>query len=191
MIKLFFCDNSNYDYDFSKLKIISDKSGKTIEFLKFEGDEKTSIFGKGYGEGEIIKYAIENSELLKNESCFYKVTGRLIVKNFDLFSYFNKNNKNIFFSPTKKVVDTRFFKVEKSFYVNYLLDEYKKVNDSKGYYLEHVYYEKLKNLKPKLSKSFIFPNIAGVSGSTGEEYKNNFLKLIIKNIKLIIGGYNI
>lgn len=188
---IIFCDNSNFDFNFDNLIKLSNDKGKKIEFLKFEGSKKSTIYGKGYGEGEIIKYAIKNSKLLQNESFFYKVTGRLIVKNFDFFSFLNKKNSNVFFLSSKNSVDTRFFKVDKSFYIDYLIDEYKKVNDKEGYYLEHVFYEKLSNYKGLLSKSPIMPYIIGISGSTGAKYKNNIIKHFCRNIKLIIGRYNI
>ncbi len=189
--KIIFCDNSNFDFNFDKLIKISNYKGKKIEFLKFEGSKQSIIYGKGYGEGEIIKYAIKNSKLLQNESFFYKITGRLMVKNFDFFSFLNKKNSNIFFSTNKNIVDTRFFKVDKSFYMDYLANEYKKVNDKQEHYLEHVFYEKLLNCKELLSKSLIMPYIIGVSGSTGEEYKKNIIKYFYRNIKLITGRYTI
>ncbi|MBV8887332.1 MAG: hypothetical protein JO235_25510 [Chroococcidiopsidaceae cyanobacterium CP_BM_RX_35] len=39
-------------------------------------------YGKGWGEGEIIEYAINHSKILNKSTRFYKVTGRLFVENF-------------------------------------------------------------------------------------------------------------
>ncbi len=38
---------------------------------------------KGYGEGEIISYALNNSKYLKNSESFYKLTGGLTVENIN------------------------------------------------------------------------------------------------------------
>lgn len=82
---IIFCENSNYEYDFdsyvSKLKNINKKN---FEYLTFKGDTKnTDKHGKGYGEGEIVKYAYNNSKFLKDSDYFYKLTGRLKIKNIN------------------------------------------------------------------------------------------------------------
>ena len=42
--------------------------------------------GKGFGEGEILEYVYTHSRLLRLTDTFYKVTGGLFVRNFDLAS---------------------------------------------------------------------------------------------------------
>ena len=39
--------------------------------------------GKGYGEGEIIEYALKNSAFLHSEREFIKLTGRITIENLD------------------------------------------------------------------------------------------------------------
>ena len=79
-----FVENSNFTYDYSDVYDLAKNHNKNIEILAFEGDhKKTSEYGKGYGEGEIIKYFYINSELLKRHGYFIKVTGRFKLLNID------------------------------------------------------------------------------------------------------------
>ncbi len=51
--------------------------GKELEFVQVSGSKRTMILGKGYGEGDLIRQALEKSELLKGADDFIKVTGKL------------------------------------------------------------------------------------------------------------------
>ena len=45
--------------------------------------------------------------------------------------------------PADKLAFTWFFSVNIDFYKKYLSDAYKYVDDQKGVYMEHIYYERL------------------------------------------------
>jgi hypothetical protein len=51
--------------------------GKELEFVQVSGSKRTMILGKGYGEGDLIRQALEKSDLLKGAHDFIKVTGKL------------------------------------------------------------------------------------------------------------------
>ena len=144
---IIFCDNSDFNYDF---KNIVTNSKKTFEYLSFKGDfNKSNKYGKGYGEGEIIKYAIDNSKYLKENTCFYKLTGRLTVKNINSILKKSQNNKNYFlnFLFSKNSIDTRFYKINKDDYMNYFYNAYEKVRDKDNYSLENVFFDIFKKNK--------------------------------------------
>lgn len=94
-----FCENTNCKYDFSNLVEIALKKGKNLEVLIFNGNVKAQKYGKGYGEGEIVKHAILNSKYLNEETNFYKITGRLFIKNFNEIQSQHQYIKNIFQYP--------------------------------------------------------------------------------------------
>lgn len=185
-IKIVICDGSGVD--FSK-KIFSHFPGSNIEFLCFKNNQAlVAKYGSGYGEGEIIKYAISHSFILKNAPVFAKCTSKLnignfkkIVKNFNgqficQCTFSNVRIIRTFFN-SKAVesakllnIDTRFYIVKKDIYMKFFKYTYKKVRPEKKYYLEHAFYNDA--IEGKM-KNFIadFPFlITGVSGTLNNEY---------------------
>lgn len=196
------CDNSGYDYSNQKaLRELAQTYSKKIEFLSFNNDStKTMMFGKGYGEGEIMKFIVNNSLLYKNEDkSFFKVTGRVIVSNLEWLIKFTSPNKNYFQRISfyslraQDKIDTRFYHIKKDDYKKYLLNSYREVNDNKGFYLEHCFRKSIIENKMKFNFFYILPFIKGVSGSSGVSYDipkrsfyiNTFFNFIlnITNIK--------
>jgi hypothetical protein len=174
--KIIYCDNSGISLDELKNKLsitqkLSKQTGKRFELLGFQGNLKqVYLKGKGYGEGEIIDYVYKNSQLLKSETVYYKITGRLTINNI-LTLIKNKQTENIFlFRANAKYVDTRFYCLKISDYKKYFRNVYKLTNDSNGYYLEHVYYDTLNNNKISYRRFLAEIEFRGISGSTGEIY---------------------
>ena len=127
--------------------------------------------GKGYGEGALIKFALENSRLLKGEVSFFKCTGKVYCRNFiDIFELIDKNNiNNIFWRYIlEEAMDTRFFYVSKEFCREFLLPVYENINDRK-----HVTAEIsiLKMASETLVKGTLTrPLLSGFSGSANEPH---------------------
>lgn len=172
------CDGSNFDFS----KFVN----HDVECLSFQNDiNKVRKFGKGYGEGEIVQYAINNSQYIKHSPFFAKCTGKLNVQNLRrCLKAFNgnagfdyKRGKNDFF------IDTRFYIVDKDFFKQYLLRSYLLVNEGDGFYLEHAYYDALHKLR---AIDYIIswpPFLTGWSGSMGVQYKPNKIKHIARIIR--------
>ncbi|BDU51420.1 hypothetical protein [Haliovirga abyssi] len=185
---IIFCENTNYNFEldegFKRLRLIAKENNKLIELISFLGNEDMIIKkGKGYGEGEILKYAILNSEILKKieneeDDSFFKLTGRLYIENLNFL--LKVKSKNTFFKqyPRTKSVDTRFFKVSIKFYKAELIDIYENVDDRTFYFLEHCFYAQLKNKKTTYFKQY--PIFKGESGSTGEIYRKDFKVFLLK-----------
>lgn len=167
-----FCENTGYIIPKDYLVELAWKNKKSIEFLTFISDvESVKKFGKGYGEGQCIEYALKNSIYLQKELvCFFKVTGRLFIENINEIIRENRNRKNCYLTDgiNSKSVKTVFFKTQVSFFNRNLLDVYKNVNDSENKFLEYIYFECLINEKVKGISPY--PFISGNSGSTGNPY---------------------
>ncbi|MDH7463254.1 hypothetical protein QEG73_18290 [Chitinophagaceae bacterium 26-R-25] len=184
------CDNSGYDYSLcEEVNVLAQQHNKRLEFHNFHGDSD-NIFkkGKGYGEGEMLKYLFSNSNLLQQSGSFCKVTGRLFIRNIDQVLRGVRKDQNYFqvigINPFKKrdKIDTRFYHCQIETFSRYLLDEYKKVDDSNGIYLEHLFYNAL-TLQRGLFHNFkTIPDFEGISGSTGMSYKKTKLKLFIQKL---------
>jgi len=189
--RLVICDGSNFD--FSKI-VIERFPEADIECIYFQNNkEMVGVYGKGYGEGEIVRYAISNSAYLKESDYFAKCTSKLWVENFfdcikswngrfltkgyfsDVFSF-----KNTQFS----YIDTRFYLVSKSFYLQNLESEYLNVGGERGLSLEHCF----RNVILKNGfENVLFnvpPVICGVGGGSGKYYKNNLKRRVKEVIRL-------
>ena len=191
--KIVFCENTNYNYDYSEIVKFAKSKNVELEPLIFEGNyEKIGKQGKGYGEGEIIKYAIMNSRLLTTDSVFYKLTGRIFVRNKASIVRKNKQKEIIFIKAQRKVriVDARFFKSSVVFFKQHLMDEFVHVNDPAKHYLEMVYFEKLKSIDG-ISRFNEFPYFAGISGSTGKKYDQSLYEYVKYSLLLKASFLNI
>jgi len=187
-----FCDGSGFDVS-GEFKASGTIDTTRIEFITFENDrEQVRAKGKGYGEGQITKYALENSSILKSAPSFAKCTGKLWVDNFRScrqvyngtagFSYFGFLSMH--------AVDTRFFIVDKHFFRENLLDSFALCDDSRGKYLENVYLESLDKIDRRAWLLAVYPTILGISGTSGRPYHNDRIKQLGKNlaIRVLKGG---
>jgi hypothetical protein len=155
--------------------------------MSFENDqEQVRLKGKGYGEGEIIKYALEHSELLATANSFAKCTGKLWVENYRSCqkAYNGTAGFSHFGSMAVTAVDTRFFIVRKEFYRSKLLGSHAECDDLGGKYLENVYCDSLRGMPRKDWMLSTYPNIRGVSGTSGQEYRCGNLKRLGKNLAI-------
>lgn len=183
------CDNSGFDYSKHDFQSLAKQNKKEIEILSFKGDsKKVAKYGIGFGEGEILKYVIANSKVLKNFKAYFKVTGRIIVRNINGIiegvdsqkNYFNQIRTKLIIPQNK--VDTRLYFCQKNAFENNLSDSYKNVNDINGYFLENAYYDTLKKNRISYSEFKIIPKYSGFSGTYGKTYKDPLIKLLIKQL---------
>ncbi len=191
--KIVFCDNSNYCYNFEGECALAKRLNVQLEILKYNSDyEYVEKYGKGYGEGEILKYIMDHSQLLEGENYFYKVTGRLIVKNVTVLvkkgNEIARFNRNLY---AHQSVDTRFWGMNKKDYENILMESYKKVNDSKGRYLEICYKKDMEYASLFYKPFCAFPRIEGYSGTIGEKYhETEWYTKIVYDLLCRFGMYN-
>ncbi len=195
--KIVICDNSNFDFsELLKRHFPSD----CIESLSFAGDKKAVIAnGKGYGEGEIIEYAIEKSRYILEAGCFTKSTSRLWVKNYNYF--LNKWNGNCIFKPVFKnsfsfkpteisYVDTRFYMISLDLYKKYFSKAHQSINPRspdgiEEIFLKVIFSENLKNIF-----CHKYPQVHGVSGASAQYYRNSLKKNIKENFRLFLHKNN-
>ena len=75
-----FVENSGYESSdgFINKRL---KESNRLEILSYLADEEVRSRGKGYGEQDIIRYAFDNSRLIKDAEYIVKITGRLKIQN--------------------------------------------------------------------------------------------------------------
>lgn len=179
--KIVLCDNSNYDFPSSNISALAKKYKKKVEILQFAGNTaKIAENGKGYGEGEIIEYALLHSKLLRNAEFFIKITGRLKVLNIDEIAkkmnvekiYINKEIRNFQKNREQsKKMSTVLYGIPKKTYLSMFRDAYMDVCDKRGIYLEHIFYNRIMEKKITIYNMPRFPIIKGISGSLGSKYQ--------------------
>lgn len=179
LLKLVVCDGSNYDL---RNHFKESFDNEKIEFLRFNSNTKlTWEYGKGFGEGEIIKFALANSKILAKSDHFIKCTAKLWVGNLgvvlDQYNDFFQIEMLIknYHDPRKiysNWVDTRIWIGSKHFYLNNLINLHEEVRDRERRFMEHVMSDKLNSLNiPYFSLMFPTPPLVyGVSGTTGQVY---------------------
>lgn len=183
------CDNTMYNYRNNDIfnDMIS-TSKIDVEVLYFQGSDKDIYkFGKGFGEGEIMKYIFENSKLINNFDSFYKITGRLYVENFENVIKTSMNKKTLFVRTAFKLnskpnfVKTFFYKMDIELFKRKFINQYQHVRDDEDINLEHVYYNVISKNRDQLNFFYTFPNVIGISGSTGGRYTEKFIMKFFVN----------
>ena len=188
-IKIVICDGSNYDFSTITKELFPTSK---IECLYFQNNiDCVKLYGKGFGEGEIINYAVENSRLIKDTDFFAKCTAKLWVNNYNncLHSWNGTFKSDCNCTNIKSInnieigyIDTRFYLVSKLFYNKYLAGAHLNVNDL-NMPLERCFRDAI--IKHNIN-NFIFPNlpmIIGVSGSTEVNYRYTFKQIIEDKIR--------
>jgi len=170
--KIVFCNNSGEDISL-KFKDNSDR----IEFLSFNGNNYNKNLGKGYGEFFILQYAFQNSEFIKRASYVIKITGRLIIENISLIPKINDiilgfphNKIYLSIDTDSKFVDSRCIIASKYFFDLFLVNNI--VNDSQGYFFEHMLLDIINEYRNQFLISDFCVNLryCGVSGTSGNYY---------------------
>lgn len=192
--KIIFCDNSGYSME--QLRFLEEAAwanGTELELLSYEGNTQKCIeHGKGYGEGENLEYVFYHSELLRSETYFVKLTGRLKVVNIrDICRrlrtgriYFNVPKSSI-----REYYDTRIYAMPVETFQSLFLSAYPQVCDDKEIYLEKVYTKVLQNNNLRVHNFPKYPRITGIGGSTGQTYDYSEWKCKIKDWVSFFGGY--
>jgi len=181
-IKIVICDGSNFD--FTQI-IHTTFPAQQIECLFFNNSsELVARYGKGYGEGEIINYALQKSSFMKNADFFVKCTSKLWVDNFfeclkywngtflcDCYFSYMKRQKHMIF----KSVDTSFYIVNKDFYIDHFSSAYLNVREAQRHWLEHCFRDIIIAKELKHFMLPVAPIVKGVSGSQGFENRYSLL----------------
>ncbi len=192
--KIVFCDNSGYGTEaFESLNELARQQGVQFETLSFKGDNRAVIaHGKGYGEGEIIKFVLANSKLAAGEEYMVKMTGRLVVDNIADIVRNLKTDRVYFNVPNihrRDIYDTRLYAMSIKIFNSFFIDEYKKVDDDGGYILENVYTDVIRNNHLKVRNFPRYPRIVGQSGSGGIAYEYTEWKCKIRDILGVLNLY--
>lgn len=193
--KIVYCDNSGYDLSVLK-SLIKDYPSKEVEFLSFTGQNESLRYGKGHGEISIMEYALNNSYLIADSSYIVKITGRLIVRNFDAImkKLDNVRNFDICCDLRNNLAfsDSRIFVSSKIFLCEYLFPLKKLLNDSNGVWMEHILAFATHNAlgdSMRWAPFHLALDIHGVSGTSGLILNTSRISFAIRYIFVKIKNY--
>jgi hypothetical protein len=193
-LTLVMCDGSNFDFSTLVSKYFPNAK---IECLSFENNQdKVRKYGRGYGEGEIVRFAVDHSQLINQAGCFAKCTSKLWVSNYKAILDVWTGDlllKGVFenvFLPFKKTqfsyIDTRFYMTSVSMYQQLFHQAHFRIDVDKHYGLENSFTDIFleSNLRHVLSP--IAPKICGVGGGTGKYYKSTHQRQFKEVLRLIL-----
>ena len=180
---LIFCENSGYNL--SEIEQIAQNCNpynKKVEFLSFNDNDYPRGLGKGYGEIRTIGYALNYSQLLRPDTLVIKVTGRHYVQNIGcIVNGLRKMPKSEVYCDMRGNLtwaDSRVFCSTIPFIRNLLIPMQETCNDTAGITIEHVLARAAHQcLIQGQSWAMLpcFPDIRGVSGTSGVVYPSSFL----------------
>lgn len=178
-----FCENSAFDL--SELSWICSRATEftgRIEMLSFSDSDYDSARGKGFGELNIISWALKNSALLRSANRVLKVTGRIYVRNVNrLIGEIHKQSKPEVFCDLRRnltFADSRVFCATQKFLREFLLPMHGIVNDTAGVYFENAL---ARAVHSALSVGLRWaplprvPDLEGVSGTLDVKYRRDIL----------------
>jgi hypothetical protein len=139
---LIFCENSGADL--SKLEEYAagiNKLRHKLIFLSYMGNSMALERGKGYGEMDIIRHAIDEVTDLPPEQMLLKVTGRHRARNAErILSQLRHSQADVCCDLRNNLTlaDSRLFAITPTCAREHLLPRQNELNDSEGKWFEHV-----------------------------------------------------
>ena len=164
-----FAENSGTDISILFQDFIDSGRFECLSYMGNQNKEK----GKGYGEAEIIEFAINNSRLIDEKSIIAKITGRLIINNINRIIKPLKKNTDFVscqFHYDLKFADSRLVCATTAFYFHFLKHK-EQINDSIGVYFEHILSLSVLNSNLRYIPFSEEPLFIGKSGTTGTTYQ--------------------
>lgn len=193
-LKIVICDGSNFDFS---VAVKTKFPLAAIECLYFENNQTlVQQFGRGYGEGEIVRHALAHSRVLSQAGCFAKCTAKLWVDNYRICAgQWNgqllckgvfDNALSLFKSTSFSYVDTRFYIASVPFYKAHLETAHLAIDRNTGYGLEQSFHTILTTKRMERVLFNVYPIIQGVGGGTGKHYKNSRVRLLKEGLKIFL-----
>lgn len=177
-VPIVFCENTMYDMSTDYQRLID--SGR-LELFTFDGNNFDKLRGKGYGEALIMKYAIDNSEIIRNSKYVIKITGRLIITDIKrVASSPLLCLNNLFRSNIKEKFISTYLFVARPLLLQKFINKYQELiweDSPTNDLIEHHWFRALTQ-DPELNNTtyipfLSIPKVIGISGTTGECYSMN------------------
>ena len=173
-LRIVLCDGTGFDW----IDIVEEKyPNHHFECLHFINDmNSVKKYGKGFGEIEILNFAVNNSRYVAEQSRFMKITGKYWVNNIckfddeDLFCDFKCKSTFLIFKLKLLYINSSFFICSSQMYLKYFYNSSILINYHSGDDLEHVMGKIIISNNIKNYQFKRFPGIAGWSGTSNTPF---------------------
>ena len=151
--------------------------GASCEQISYEqNSDEVASKGKGYGEGQLIQFALDNSRLLTDEEYFFKSTGKTYVRNFhDIYDLICEAKAASLFwkylgdgTSTKPWAECKFYFSSREFANKHLINAYSQSDDFERGACEYFIFQMLNRTLRTVNA--LRPQISGFAGGTGMQY---------------------
>jgi len=151
------------------------EAGCTVEQVAYQQDDGlVRERGKGFAEGRLIAFALDNSELLREASGFFKCTGKIICRNFESISRLIEHERlraafwmGSYGGTDLRLVDLRFYFADRALFRETLQPAYESSHASTLMVEGSV----TSALAPVLSQTrMLHPRLSGFSGGLDQQY---------------------
>lgn len=182
--KIVFIENSGFSFNEEKYKDLATEYGKEFEFISGKiCKEEVLARGKSFGDAYLVSEALQKSVLLRNVDLFYKISGRIFLKNADKICKTKKIYRNEFIMyQGKGWCFTNIFKVNKEDYLTVLNDVYLDCDEKTRNDIEISFFNRLNSSDLSIGSFHVYPFFDGVMGATGENYSGGLGERIIRNL---------
>ena len=190
--RLVLCDGSGFDFTPAVREQFPQAA---IECLAFQNDiAGVQRQGRGFGEGEIVRHAVQHSSFIAQDQSFAKCTSKLWVENYA--EYMRHWNGHMLFKavfddvfsfsrPTKLAyIDTRFYVVSVNAYREHFLNAHARISKDTGYGLEESFRDVVREQHLSGVLSRCAPVIEGVGGGTGSAYRNPLKRRLKERLRV-------
>jgi len=182
------CNNSGDDFGDTFKNLKKDR----FEYLFFDGNNYNRSLGKGYGEFNIIKTAVQRSRFINTDTIIIKITGRIIIPNLKhiinktrKMSGFDNNTVLARISPDSPFAYSECIVGPSSFFKMLSCQE-NIINDTTGYYFEHLLFDTLIHSNTSYCPFTSPLRKVGVSGTTNTKYYNGHSEIITQLEEVIV-----
>lgn len=189
-----FCDSS--DYSLAKVQAaFGERQTTSYELLQFDGNIFPPERGKGYGELQIISYALRHSHLLNECDFIVKITGRYRVENLEeiIREIHLPDSVSVVadYSESSRYTYSGFFIARPQFLTQYLIPYLSWVDDSQGRHFEMALHQAIREAGGACAFSVV-PRISGYSGTWNVKMqKGNYkdIAMSLPKVRIVLLAY--
>ena len=186
-----FVENSEYPFDVLKFERMAEQHGKVFEFVKGTiCKEQVKQDGKGYGDALLIYEGITKSKAFEDVDIFYKMTGRVFLKNSQAIIKTRDCHRNEFIAyDGMGWCMTYIFKSNKADYLRILGNVYTECDDRSLRDIEICFWLRLQKSNLDIGSFSTYPDIEGNMGETEKPYTRSQAERIARTLLIKTGVF--
>ena len=186
-----FVENSDYPFDVRKFEQMAGQYGKIFEFVRGTiCKEEVKQHGKGYGDALLIYEGITKSKAFEHVDIFYKMTGRIFLKNSENIIKTRDRHRNEFISyDGMGWCMTYLFKSNKEDYLRILGDVFTECDDRSLRDIEICFWLRLQDSNLDIGSFCAYPDIEGNMGETTTPYTRSHAERMVRTLLMKMGVF--